>query len=532
MRKSFYGWRSRAVLLTVLCASTNLTFAATPIDLKHQPASILEKFATLNKNNLSSFKEISKSVDFNQTQHTRLQQVYAGVPVWGGDIVTHTPQGKNLSSTSMNGIIYEGLEADLHNKPNYIASNTQKNLAQQQAVFSYQKKLGVTQTITQTNIKDIIYVDNEHRAHWAFLISFLANNTHKTPERPTFIMDATTLVIYKQWNDIKTLSQTLGGGLGGNEKVGKINYDGLNNDFPSLKIMRDDKKSICYLKNADVTVKNAEGEKVIEFKCKSKDKNHNNVYWDADHDAINGAYSPSNDALYVGMIVKDMYQSWYKIPVLKEGNKPMMLTMIVHMDIENAFWDGTQMTFGDGADRFYPLVSLGVGAHEISHGFTSQHSDLAYLEQSGGLNESFSDMAAQAALYYSTETNNWQIGDDIVKEKNKALRYMDEPTKDCNGRHSGEECSISNAKDYNSNLDVHYSSGVFNKLFYLLGTSKGWNTQKAFNVMVQANQHYWTSNTEFTDAACGVMKAAKDYKYPTQDVAAAADKVGIDVTRC
>ena len=67
---------------------------------------------------------------------------------------------------------------------------------------------------------------------------------------------------------------------------------------------------------------------------------------------------------------------------------------------ENAFWNGQQMTFGDGRNRFYPLVSLDVTAHEVSHGFTEQNSGLVYRNQSGGMNEAFSDMAGEAAEYY------------------------------------------------------------------------------------------------------------------------------------
>jgi Zn-dependent metalloprotease len=181
------------------------------------------------------------------------------------------------------------------------------------------------------------------------------------------------------------------------------------------------------------------------------------------------------------------------------------------------------MYYGDGLNTFYPLTSLGVGAHEISHGFTSQHSNLTYEKQSGGLNESFSDMAAQAAEFYSTGHNTWEIGPEIFKA-NGALRYMADPSKDGH--------SIGNAKDYNDSLNVHYTSGVFNKLFYLLGTTKDWDTRKAFDVMVNANMHYWTASSTFADAACGAVKAAKDLHYDVAAVTDASNGVGIDTSHC
>ena len=182
-----------------------------------------------------------------------------------------------------------------------------------------------------------------------------------------------------------------------------------------------------------------------------------------------------------------------------------------------------QMYFGDGVKLFYPLTSLGVGAHELSHGFTSQHSNLTYEKQSGGLNESYSDMAAQAAEFYALGKNSWQIGPEIVKGKG-ALRYMDDPTKD--GK------SIAHVDDYTDDLNVHYSSGVFNKVYYTLGTSKNWDPRKAFDVMVKANTDYWNANSTFADAACGVMHATEDYGYSTDAVINAFNVVGIDVSSC
>jgi pseudolysin len=230
-------------------------------------------------------------------------------------------------------------------------------------------------------------------------------------------------------------------------------------------------------------------------------------------------------------MIKGMYQDWYHLPVLTTGNgKPMLLTMVVHeKGLDNAYWDGEKMTFGDGQDYFYPLTSLGVAAHEISHGFTSQHSDLEYYGQSGGMNESFSDMAAISADIYAYGKTNWQIGAEIVKQDNTALRYLDQPSKDCGGLGS---CSIDDASQYNSGLDVHESSGVYNHLFYLLATSPNWDAHKAFNVMVQANMSYWTPTTNFASGACGIIKAAKDYDYDIQAVENAIKAVKIDISNC
>src|SRR5688572_9676182 len=93
---------------------------------------------------------------------------------------------------------------------------------------------------------------------------------------------------------------------------------------------------------------------------------------------------------------------------------------------ENAFWDGSAMTFGDGASTFYPLVSLDVSSHEVSHGFTEQNSNLTYSGMSGGINEAYSDMAGEAAEFFMKGTNDWLVGAQIFKGTG-ALRYMNNP---------------------------------------------------------------------------------------------------------
>ncbi len=536
------------VLLGISCMTS--AFAAKPVNLQDQPVSFLQSLSTLSASQ-SNVKELSQTVDFNHTTHIRIQQTYAGYPVFGGDAVMHVPtnhsttslkallQNPNNNQATLNGVMYQDLSADLKNTPANLLNANQANKALQAAIQLYQNKAGSDAQISQTRSNVMVYVDKSNKAHWVFFISFVAQSAQaKMPEMPTFIMDAQNLSVYEQWNNIQTLDHTDGGGFGGNPKMGELAYDSLTGDYPELAIERDAAAELCYLENDTVTVRDARKQQadgsyiVAQFACGSQDDQHNHIYWDADQDKANEAYSPSNDALYAGKVIHEMYQNWYGVPPLVQDGQPMMLNMIVHANMENAYWNGKAMYFGDGESMFYPLVSLGVGAHEISHGFTQQHSGLVYRGQSGGLNESFSDMAAQAAEFYSVGHNSWQIGSEIMKGNDKALRYMDEPSKDCHGGQPGNWCSIDNLKEYHDGLDVHFSSGIFNKVFYLMGSAKGWDTKKAFDVMVKANSNYWTSNTSFEDAACGVIKATKDYQYDLDAVTQAMTAVGIDTSHC
>jgi Zn-dependent metalloprotease len=144
------------------------------------------------------------------------------------------------------------------------------------------------------------------------------------------------------------------------------------------------------------------------------------------------------------------------------------------------------------------------------------------------MNEAFSDMAAQAAEFYAYGgKNTWLIGSEVLKAEDDALRYMKKPSLDCNGGRPGLYCSINDASQYQEWQNVHWTSGVYNRAFYLLATTKGWDVKKAFDVMVQANRFYWVPKSTFKQGACGVIKAAKDYKYSVKDVRDAFKKVKI-----
>jgi hypothetical protein len=115
------------------------------------------------------------------------------------------------------------------------------------------------------------------------------------------------------------------------------------------------------------------------------------------------------------------------------------------------------------------------------------------------------------------------VGAQIFKQAGAALRYMDDPTRD--------GISIGNVHDYYAGLDVHYSSGIYNKAFYVLAHRAGWDVRKAFDVFLKANQDYWVPSETFYAGAVAVRQAAQDLAYSTADVEYAFLQVGIDLTQ-
>lgn len=476
------------------------------------------------------FQLLSEHSDLKGKHHIRMQQYYAGIPVFGGHAIMHSMQAaKTLSLTpaalEMNGKVYLDLKQDLAKMPlNYVKKAKE---AHNQFFAKYSGE-----RISEEKMEPVIYIDRDSKAHWAYQLSARIDYPDKIPEKPTAIVDAKNHTVYLQWNDIQTKwALVKGTGFGGNGKSGSREF---GKDFPYLEITRDNSLEKCYMENIDtkvVDMKNKENviNRTMTFPCQQK-TNGLDIYPTGKkgdgYERTNGAFSPANDALYAGYVIKNMFKEWYQTDVLKQANgTPMQLIMRVHygVEYENAFWDGRQMTFGDGADFMYPLVSLGIGAHEIAHGFTQQNSNLVYVNQSGGMNESFSDMAAQAADYYATGTNNWLIGSEVMKY-NEVIRFMEHPSMD--------QMSIESADQYDDVYDSHHSSGVYNRLFFLMANKPGWNTRKAFDVMVKANMDYWIPDETFEGGGCGILFAARDLGYGLEEIKSSLKEVAIHPEIC
>lgn len=514
-------------------------FAAKPINLRYQPLPLLQPLKTLSaaKDQESSFVKIKTSKDFNQTIHVRIKQQYKGYPVWGGDAAIH--------GDKMNGTIYQDLNVDLQNTPPQVFQAAQTNKALANAISAFETKTTSKQIISQSKNQLMVYIDKKNKAHWVFYINLLAKTPNNIHSEPAYIMDANTFEIYEQWNNLKTLDDVQVGGEGGNSNGSWI-YDYTGDDWvakkfkshlPALNIKRDADKGICYFQNEDITIRDINNQAILQFACPTVDEQHNNLYWDGDFGSINGGLSPGNDVLYNAALVKSMYGDLFNLLLLTDdqGNPMIMNFRILNSNSGNAGWSDftLDIEIGDGGEHYYPLTSLDVIAHELSHGFTAQNAGLIYNGQSGALNESFSDMAAKMAEAYANDgQNDWVLGKSIAKDEKDISRYMDNPRHDCIGKTKLESCSIDNAKDYIDGFEVHFASGIFNKAFYLLSTSQDWNIYKAFQVMVQANLRYWMPNSTFSEAACGVMDATHDYGYNTKTVTKVMAQVGLDTKKC
>ncbi len=192
---------------------------------------------------------------------------------------------------------------------------------------------------------------------------------------------------------------------------------------------------------------------------------------------------------------------------------------------ENAFWNGSVMTYGDGNTRFDALTSLDVAAHEIGHAVTTFTANLAYQRESGGLNEGFSDIWGACVEYYAAPSKQrWLIGEDIDKQR-PSLRSMSNPNAegqpDCYGGSYWKNPNCGTPTQSNDYCGVHTNSGVLNFWFYLLteggsGTNdvgnsysvSGIGIDDAAQVAYRTLSVYLSANSTFANARTYSIQSA------------------------
>jgi len=163
-------------------------------------------------------------------------------------------------------------------------------------------------------------------------------------------------------------------------------------------------------------------------------------------------------------------------------NANKTINSYVHYDVNynNAFWDGTEMIYGDGSGiaggGFSPLAALDVCAHEIGHAVCQYTANLDYEKESGAMNEGFSDIWGAVIENYADphETDavaksNYKIGEEI---SSSGLRSMSNPNSfsqpDTYGGTSWFNVVSCTPTTGNDHCGVHRNSGVLNFWFYLL----------------------------------------------------------------
>jgi Zn-dependent metalloprotease len=200
--------------------------------------------------------------------------------------------------------------------------------------------------------------------------------------------------------------------------------------------------------------------------------------------AVNEAYDGSGETY-------DLYMEVFARDSIDGGGLPLDSTVHYQTGYDNAFWNGTQMVYGDGDEdlpegqrlfnRF--TISMDVIGHELTHGVTQYEAALAYWEQPGALNESMSDvfgsLVKQRKLHQSAAEADWIIGQGLftANVNGVGIRSMKAPGTAYDDPVLGRDPQPAHMNDYVNTLEdnggVHINSGIPNHAFYVAAVEMG-----------------------------------------------------------
>ena len=232
--------------------------------------------------------------------------------------------------------------------------------------------------------------------------------------------------------------------------------------------------------------------------------------------AVNEAYNAAG-ATY------DLYREVYGRDSIDDRGMPLVSSVHYRVAYDNAFWDGSQMVYGDGDGKIFQRFTKAVDVigHELTHGVTQYEAGLEYADQAGALNESFSDvfgsLVKQRALGQSANDADWLIGAGLFTAavKGKALRSMAAPGTAYDDPLIGKDPQPADMAHYVETADdnggVHINSGIPNRAFYLAATAIGGNAwEKAGKVWYVTLRDRLRPNSDFKAAATFTVAVAKE----------------------
>ncbi|WP_064092949.1 M4 family metallopeptidase [Rossellomorea aquimaris] len=204
---------------------------------------------------------------------------------------------------------------------------------------------------------------------------------------------------------------------------------------------------------------------------------------------------------YAGKVY-DYYKNTHNRNSYDNNGATIRSTVHYGSNYNNAFWNGSQMVYGDGDGSTFTSLSgaLDVVAHELTHAVTERTAGLQYQYQSGALNESFSDVFG-----YFLDPGDYLLGEDIYTPgvSGDALRSLSDPTR------FGQPAHMNNYVNTSSdNGGVHTNSGIPNKAAYNTISSIG--KTKAEKIYYRALTVYLTPTSNFSYARAALLQSAAD----------------------
>ncbi|HOT98535.1 MAG TPA: M4 family metallopeptidase [bacterium] len=432
-------------------------------------------------------------------RHLRLQQFYRGLPVWANELYVHLDAGDQVYA--VNG----------RYAPTPAAINpASPGISGEQAIASSRAHLaaagvlreipaGMTRLLrfSAPTSTRAIWIDKENLPHLVWQVDIYAN----IRDWFTLMVDAASGEVLHKYSN--TMSE-------GEVDASGVDLSGATRTFRAYE------QNGTYYMLSDINElaggaanlpENPTGGMLV-LDLRNTDPSETSQYYFVTSSSRTSWNDKSAiSAMYNLNTVYAYYKNTFSRRAIDDKASTIITVVNVTEDgrtMDNAYWNGAGIFWGNGAEEFSPLAeALDVAAHELTHGVTEYSANLVYQDQPGALNESFSDVFGAMI-----DRDDWLMGEDIMLPgKGSALRDMANP-----GNPNVLSQLPGNMDEYvytsDDNGGVHTNSGIPNKAAYLIATSIG--REKTERIYYRALTTYLTRQSQFIDARAGLEQSATD----------------------
>ena len=513
------------------------------VDLKEQCYLYLEEAKNLirSESPREEWKIISTKQDELDHLHIRMQQYYKDIPVYGGELILHAKAG---TIYQMNGNVL----------PSPVGLEMEPGISKDEVeTLTWNTMSAATKLVEESSLYDLLKIERLKQDLVIFhqdetaILCWRVQTFPNPGEKWELFIDAKTGLVIHQFKDmcsfaaehVHTANCSLLPPPDGDEIA---NAQDLNNETQTIHTY--ETSGFYYLIDASRSMyqgalSNMPNEPVgvvwtidaMNSSPQRSDFNYDHVVssnntWGHSPEGVSAHFNGGESYLYF----KNVHG---RESINGSGGNIISLVNVTDEDdqnMDNAFWNGAAIFYGNGAQAFEPLANaLDVASHEMTHGVIQATANLEYYGESGAMNESFADIFAAMI-----DREDWLIGEDVVRTQvfpSGALRSLSDPH---NGQAFGDFGRGWQPKHVSEkfngpedNNGVHINSGITNHAYYLFATAVG--KDKAEKVFYRALERYLTRTSQFIDLRLAAIQASEDL-YGTTEVNAAKsafDQVGV-----
>jgi bacillolysin len=448
--------------------------------------------------------------------HQRLDQYHRGVRVFGADVAEQLLGGQVVS---VFGNVYDGIAIDP--SPSLAAERAREIVAERAGV-----ELG-------PSIEPELVILPRENGEYA--LTWMLGAATSRDSRQYFV-DARSGSIVFDYRDRETQQRqsSVGRATGVLGDTKKISVSSASGRFLASDLLRPPAIT-TYDMQANV-------ERLISILNRTINVNDNDIASDTDNTWMDGAVDDGH--IYAGWTY-DYYFKRFSRRGLDNANRAMQIFVhpVRRNDVftqfdqyadfyVNAFYNGNGVVvFGEGLPANVTLGGqtwdylsggLDIVAHELSHGVTQYSANLIYLNESGALNESFSDIMGTSVEFYFQQPGNglmhaeYSMGEDVVRPG--GIRSLSDPQSLGDPDHYSKRFLGTD-----DNGGVHINCGISNNAFYLAiegGTNRtsglsvqgvgASNREQIERVFYRAFTQLLPANATFSMTRAATIQASRD----------------------